>query len=327
MTSSIFARRAGRVTLTAWLGLAFAGVARALPPQPPPVPDWEFEAFFYGWASAVSADVKAGDVSTSTDISFFDLLKDLGWAFEGGTQLRYKRVLLSVDSIGVQVADNVNFGTVTRPFNLGGPLGPGGDLTVGNGKVSARATIWIIDPRLGFRALSLPLSKLFKSLPTEDPRRLDIDLLAGVRYWNVRNKLSVRVSPATLTVGGTSIDLGNVDLPDLRHGKTRLPGFLLRGVDGKHFNQHDDWTDPMIGLRIRGDVTEHISLFAIGDIGGFSAWSSASDLTWQGMLGARWHFAKHWSVVGGYRALGVQRPGALDNAVLYGPLIGAVFNL
>jgi len=83
----------------------------------------------------------------------------------------------------------------------------------------------------------------------------------------------------------------------------------------------------MIGLRIRADVTEHISLVALGDIGGFSAWSSASDLTWQGMLGARWQFANHFSVFGGYRALGVQRPGALDNAVLYGPLIGVIFNL
>jgi hypothetical protein len=306
--------------------LAIAGVARALPP-PPPEPDWGVEAFMYGWASALSADVSAGGATVSTNVSFFDLLKQLGWAFEGGVQLRYKRALFMIDDMGFQLADNVNSGTVTRPFSLGGPLGLGGSLRVGPAKVNYRTTLWIIDPRFGFRVLSLPLSELFRSIPSEDPRRLDVDLLAGVRYWNVRNKLGVDVSPATLTVGATSIDLSGVNLPDFKGHKTHLPGYLLKGANDKHLNAFDDWVDPMIGLRIRGDVTRSISLFALGDIGGFSAFEASSDLTWQAMLGARWHFAKHWNVVGGYRAIGVQRPGALDNAVLYGPLIGAAFNL
>jgi hypothetical protein len=308
--------------------LLCASGARALPPGPPPEPDWGVEAFAYGWLSQIYADVKADSVQVKKNISFSDLLKDLGWAFEGGVQLRYKRTLLSVDSIGVQLADNVNFDPVTKPFNLGGPLGPGGDLTVGPAKVSTRLTLWIIDPRLGYRALSLPVSKLFSSIPTDDPRRIDFDLLAGVRYWNVRNKAGVSASPASLTVGGVPIDISDINLPDFRgRHHTRFPGYLLRGVDGKHFHQTDDWVDPMIGLRIRGDVTEHISLIALGDIGGFSAFSSSSDLTWQGFLAARWQFSGHVSAVAGYRALGVQRPGALDNAILYGPLIGFVFNL
>jgi hypothetical protein len=284
-------------------------------------------AFAYGWASAVSADVRAGGVEKSTNIAFTDLLNDLGWAFEGGVQLRYKRALLLLDNMGLQLADNVNLDQVTKPFNLAGPLGPGGDLTVGPAKVSMRTTIWILDPRLGYRALSLPLSKLFSSMPTDDPRRIDFDLLAGVRYWNIRNKASLSVSPAMLSVGGVPIDISNIDLPPLHRHGAQLPGFLLRGVDGKHFHSHDDWTDPMIGLRIRGDVTEHISLIALGDIGGFSAFSSSSELTWQGFLAGRWQFSRHVSAVLGYRALGVQRSGALDNAVLYGPLLGFMFNL
>jgi hypothetical protein len=97
-------------------------------------------------------------------------------------------------------------------------------------------------------------------------------------------------------------------------------------VSGKHFDSHDTWVDPVIELRVRGDITRSISLVAAGDIGGFSAWNNASSLTWQGMLGARWQFAKHWSTELGYRALGVQRNGALDNGILYGPQISMIFN-
>jgi hypothetical protein len=306
--------------------LLLAGIARALPPPPPPVPDWEVEAFFNGWLTWLRLDVEAGGIKKSFDFSLPDLLKNLGWAFAGGTQIRYKRMLLQVDAWGSQIADNVNTNQVTRPFNLLGPLGPGGSLTVGPAKVSTRTTTWFVDNKIGYRAVSYPLSKLMSSLAPEDPRRIDADILIGLRYWNVRTKNGLRIDPAVLTVGGMSVDLGNVNLPDFSRRGVRIPGRLLKGTSGEHFDAHTTWVDPVIELRVRGDVTRTISLVALGDIGGFSAWNNASSLTWQGMLGSRWQFAKHWAVEGGYRALGVQRSGAVDKAILYGPQISMIFN-
>ena len=312
--------------VAAGLVLTLAGIARALPPPPPPEPDWEVEAFFNGWLTWVHATVETDRIKRSYDFSFPDLLKNLGWAFMGGTQVRYKRMLLQVDAFGAQIADNVNANQVTRPFNLLGPLGPGGSLTVGPGKVSTRSTLWFVDNKIGYRAISYPLSKLMDSLPPEDPRRIDADILIGLRYWDVRIKNGLQVDPAALKVGGMSFDLSGVDLPAYtRHG-VRIPGYLLKGTNGKNFHSHDTWVDPVIGLRLRGDVTRSISLVAAGDIGGFSAWNNASSLTWQAMLGTRWQFAKHWSTEAGYRALGIQRSGALDNGILYGPQISMIFN-
>ena len=319
------ARRAAWATIMC-LALTLAGIARALPPPPPPEPDWEVEAFFNGWLPWVHADVEAGGIKRTFDFSFPDLLKNLGWAFMGGAQVRYKRMLLQVDAVGVQLADNVNASQVTRPFNLLGPLGPGGDLTVGPGKVSTRGTLWVVDNKIGYRAISYPLSKLMDSLPPEDPRRIDADILLGLRYWDVRIKNGLQIDPAVLKVGGMSFDLAGVNLPPFRHGDVRIPGNLLKGVPGKHFHSHDTWVDPVIGLHLRGDVTRSLSLIAAGDIGGFSAWNNASSLTWQAMLGTRWQFATHWAVEGGYRALGIQRSGALDNGIFYGPQISMIFN-
>ena len=322
---SPLARRAACAAAVASL-LLLAGIARAAPPPPPPVPDWEVEAFFNGWLTWVHAEVEAGDVKRTFDFTFPDLLKNLGWAFMGGAGVRYKRMLLQVDAVGVQLADNVNFNSVTRSFNLFGPLGPGGSLTVGPGKVSTRGTLWFVDNKFGYRAISYPLSKLMSSLPPEDPRRIDADILLGLRYWDVRIKNGLQIDPAVLKVGGQSFDLSGVDLPHFSHGDVHIPGNLLKGVPSKHFHSHDTWVDPLIALRVRGDVTRTLSLVAAGDIGGFSAWDNASSLTWQAMLATRWQFARHWSTEVGYRALGVQRNGALDNGILYGPQISMLFN-
>jgi len=321
------ARRAAWATSVV-SALLLASTARALPPPPPPEPDWAFEAFFNGWLPWVHATVETDRIKRSYDFSFPDLLKNLGWAFAGGAQVRYKRMLLFVDAFGAQIADNINANQLTRPFNLLGPLGPGGSLTVGPGKVSTRATMWFVDNKFGYRAMSMPLSKLMSSLPSEDPRRIDADILLGLRYWNVRIKNGLEIDPAVLTIGGRSIDLSgaHINIPDYtRHG-VRIPGKLLKGVSSEQFHAHETWVDPVIELRVRGDITRTLSLVAAGDIGGFSAWDNASSLTWQGMLGARWQFAKHWSTELGYRALGVQRNGALDNGIFYGPQISMIFN-
>lgn len=298
--------------------VAGGGAASALPPEPK---DWEAQIKLYAWASALQTKVKAGGVETTIDASFFDILDDLGWAAMGGVEGRYKRGLVMVDFLGMQVATGADSNARTFPFQL--PDGRDGLLTAGPVDASTRLTTWMIDTKFGFRALSLPMSKLTGSAEQDDDlRRFDFDLLAGFRVWSVTAKMHVGVDPASLTVGGAPVSLPGI-LPGFVLGDITLPGPLVRG-GSRTVEDTVDWLDPIVGFRVSGDVTKCFSLFALGDIGGWGV-GTASDLTWQGMIGGSFDLSEHWSLTAAYRALGVNRDSAIRNTILYGPQFGAVF--
>jgi len=86
-----------------------------------------------------------------------------------------------------------------------------------------------------------------------------------------------------------------------------------------------DWLDPIVGFRVSGDVTKRISLFALGDIGGWGV-GTASDLTWQGMIGGSFDLSEHWSLTAAYRAARREsRHPRSETRSWYGPQFGAVF--
>ena len=294
------------------------GAANALPPEPT---DWEGQIKLYGWASSLRTQVEAGSVETTIDESFFDILGDLGWGVMGGVEGRYQRGLVMVDFWGSQIAASASGNARTSPFEL--PDGRDGALTVGPVDASTRLTEWFVDTKFGFRALSIPMSRLTGSAAQDsDLRRLDFDLLAGFRVWNVTSKVHVAVDPASLTVGGAPVSRPDI-LPGLDFGDIELTGPLLRG-GSQDVEETVDWLDPIVGFRVSADVTDRISLMALGDIGGWSA-GTASELTWQGMIGASFDLSEHWSLTAAYRALGVNRDTAISNTILYGPQFGAVF--
>jgi hypothetical protein len=296
--------------------------ARALPPADR---DWELQLSFYTWAASLHADVEAGDVQTEIDQGFFDILQDLRWAVMGGAEARYQRGVLLLDTIGMQLVTDVHGGPKKLRFEREFPRREiEGELTVGEHDVHTRLTQWIVDVKPGFRVLSLPMAKLTGAPESPDDwRRFDVDLLAGFRYWNVTNKTNLEIDPAELRVNGN-----RVRVPDLR-GRLELddvgiPGRPLRNGADSNDTETVDWVDPIVGLRLGADVTERWSVFLLGDVGGWSI-ANASDLTWQGMIGSHFQITDHWGVSGGFRALGVKRDPALDDAILWGPQIGAVF--
>jgi hypothetical protein len=307
------------LALAVVLACVTGGVAaNALPPEPK---DWEGQIKLYGWASALQTEVEAGGVETTIDESFFDILDVLGWAVMGGVEGRYKRGLVMVDFLGMQVATGADGPGQTFPFEL--PGGRDGLLTAGPVGVSTRLTTWMIDTKFGVRALSFPMSKLTGSAAQDDDlRRFDFDLLAGFRVWNVTSKLHVGVDPASLTVGGAPVSLPGI-LPGVDFGDIALPGPLLSG-GSRTVEETVDWLDPIVGFRVSADVTDRISLMALGDIGGWGV-GTASELTWQGMIGGSFDLSEHWSLTAAYRALGVNRDSAIKNTILYGPQFGAVF--
>ena len=298
--------------------VTLSGAANALPPEPK---DWEGQIKIYGWATALEVNAEAGGFETTIDKSFFDLLDDLGWGVMGGLEGRYKRGLLMVDFWGSQLAVNENSNVRSFPFQL--PDGRNGLLTAGPVDASTRLTTWFIDTKFGFRALSMPMTKLTGGTESpEDQRRFDFDLLAGFRVWSVTSKIRVKLDPASLTVGGSPVTLPGI-LPGIDFGDIRLPGPLVRG-GSRTVEDTVDWVDPIVGFRVSADVTDRISLMALGDIGGWSA-GTASSLTWQGMLGGSFDLSEHWSLTAAYRALGLNRDTAIRNTILYGPQFGAVF--
>jgi hypothetical protein len=305
------------------LGACLAGPARALPPADK---NWEIQANFYVWAASLNADVEAHGVTTELDMGFFDILQDLSWAVMGGAEGRYERALLLVDTIGMQLVTDASGGP--KKFRaereiLGRSLDA--KLTVGEWDIHSRLTEWIVDVKPGFRVLSLPMTKLLRRPEDpEDRRRFDIDLLAGMRYWNVTVKNNLEIQPAKLEVNGREIDIprlgGRLELDD----DFTIPGRPLR--DGTDSNETTtiDWVDPIVGLRLRADVTRRWSAFVMGDVGGWNI-GNASDLTWQAMVGSHFELSDHWGIGGGFRVLGVDRDPAFQNGLLWGPQFGVTF--
>ncbi len=294
--------------------------ANAVPPEPK---DWEGQIKLYGWLTWMQTKVEAGGVETTLDLDLGDVLDDVGWVVMGGVEGRYERGLVMVDFFGAQLADGAKGDAQAFPFELPGPLGRTGELTVGPVKASTRLTTWFIDTKFGFRALSLPIRKLTGSLESPgDLRRLDFDLLAGFRVWDVTSKIHASIPPASLTVGGSPVQPPGI-LPGRDFGDIKLPGGLING-SSLTVEDNVDWLDPIVGFRLSGDVTRRISLFMLGDIGGWGI-GTASNLTWQGMIGGSFDLSERWSLTAGYRALGVNRDAPIQNTILYGPQFGAVF--
>lgn len=309
-------RNAARACTALVLGaIVMAGTARALPPEER---DWDLQLSMYGWLASVKAEIEAGDVQTDVDMKFRDILGDLGWAMMGGVEGRYKRALMLVDVLGMQVVTDVTGNPRTRDFGLNGSL------TVGGFDVHSRLTQWMLDVKPGFRVLSLPMADLTGGTETpEDRRRLDLDLFLGFRYWNVTTKTGVEIDPASLVVAGVEVPLpGN--LPDINGDGVHLPGTFLNGTD-KATQNTVDWFDPIVGARVTADVTRRWSVFLSGDVGGFNIGDDASTLTWQAMLGSHIELSEHWSLTTGYRALYIDRDDGLVETTLHGPQIGALF--
>jgi hypothetical protein len=117
---------------------------------------------------------------------------------------------------------------------------------------------------------------------------MSVDALLGGRYWNLDTDLTI--------------------------------GPLSR-------SSNIDWVDPFIGLRWIGRLTDRLSLYARGDIGGFGVYDEASKLTWNADGGAAFHLSKNVALLAGYRALNIDRRER-DNfdadLTILGPEVGLI---
>ncbi len=127
----------------------------------------------------------------------------------------------------------------------------------------------------------------FADLSIEGSQAMKLDVLLGGRYWSVENEIDIA-------------------------------GYPLR-------TQSKAWVDPLVGLRLRTNVTDKLYLMARGDIGGFGL---GSHFTWQYIFEVGYRFTPNLSVMLGYRMIDVNYDhGTGDNYYEYdvtmqGPIIG-----
>jgi hypothetical protein len=120
-----------------------------------------------------------------------------------------------------------------------------------------------------------------------------LDLMAGARVWSVNNDIKL-----SLTAGGAP----------------------LAGLGG---SEGSTWVDPMVGFRARLDLNSSWYLTGWGMVGGFGA---GSDISWDVLAGVGYQWTTRLSIIGGYRALGVnyKNNGFVYDVVQRGPILGAL---
>jgi hypothetical protein len=312
--------------------------------DPSSEPEWELSFTPYLWGIAMKGDARVRDVEIDVDVPFSDIAEKLNFGFMGVLEARRNRWFVASDFLGALLEDDISAGpvvlnrpgaTVSRSQALGpGGRGsasgkvtvPGGQVVVGPAEVDVDSRLIVVQAVGGYRFFSQPMASILGKAAAEDRRRLTLDAYAGARVWWVKVDVDLFVPPTS--VGGFTVN------PSLKltspRGRTRrvdfgdvsVPGLTTSGID-EDVVARSVWVDPLIGLRAVADVTETISVRLAGDVGGFGI-GSASDFSWNAAAFGAWRFAENWSLLVGYRALGVDRDAgeiALD-MVMHGPLMG-----
>lgn len=345
-------RRAHVAVLLSWaIGMiatsAAAGTgdpSSAAEPQPQADTGWHVSVAPYLWAMALTGEVEARGVTTDIDMSFSDILKELNIGAMGVLEVRRGRFLFLFDSVWASLSDDIEAGPRTvgvGPFSLERSLViqrgrftatptarvqiPRVQTTVGPIEIDADITEVIVDTKLGWRALERPIAGLFGGPePDDDPRRLIFDLLAGARYWYLKTELDVEMPP--IQIPGFSIK-PSVEFPRLGRtldiGDVEIEGRVPFGGIDDTFEESVDWVDLIVGARVRADLTSRLYVTLMGDVGGFGIGSS-SDFTWSAITLVGWKLSPAWTLVGGYKALEIDRGSA--DLTMHGLVMGAIYH-
>lgn len=336
--------------------------------------DWQFSLALYGWLTDMTGSVATRSASADVDPQLWnDIVSNLNGALMGGAEARYRgRWLVNLDVLGVLLEDegergpySVGFGPRTfernlRPGNVVLPVDmrlgslevpiridagtlrvdvPRVDTTVGPFDVDVKTLLVEARAQLGYRLVDMPALELLGHDPGEDPRRVRVDLFAGLRYWYMKVEIDVESPPidvpeftVTSSLSGGGVRVGGQRIPPrtVAFPTVRLPGLEFGGATfgGTDVDETASswWIDPLIGMRVGADLTDRIAIVVAGNVGGFDI-GSASKFSWEALAFLDWRFGKTTSFVLGYRGLGIdrQKGNAQADIIMHGPLLGFVF--
>jgi hypothetical protein len=165
-------------------------------------------------------------------------------------------------------------------------------------------------------------------------------LLSDVMYLAVSTSKDLNIVDAQLDQDMWIVEFGGFYRLADWSGSSRLSMSVDALIGGRYWNMdadldigplsrnsNADWIDPFIGLRWIGRLTDWLSLYARGDIGGFGVYDDASRLTWNADGGAAFNLSKSVALLAGYRALNIDRPERhnLDaDLTILGPEVGLI---
>jgi len=217
-----------------------------------PRDDWSGQVTLYAWGAGVGGEFTpfTGGPTIEFDKSLGDVLEDLDAAFFA-TGLARKGDLVVLADL-----------TYTESSRDG--LVPPGIPAAGEVSV---------------RSLSLLAGKRFRA-----SEATTIELLAGVRAWNLEGEVAVPLAGVALSPS-------------------------------------EEFVDPVAALRMNTQLAPSLSLLAYGDVGGLGV---GSDLTWQGVATLNYRAARGLYLSAGYRHLWLDRDsdGTVFEGQLSGPLAG-----
>lgn len=248
----------GILCLTGFLCMASAAMSADLSASKEK--NWEFNlAPFYIWGVALDGDVTVGTNTVPVELPFSDITDNLETAFIVHFEGMHK------SNWGFLI--DVNYLDLSSDVTLPGPFSAPGNVD--------------------FDATLAEFSALYR-LPYEG---YSFDLIAGLRYTKLENKL-------TLNTGPTLVDASQ------------------------------DWTDPLLGVRWKWGFADQWTLVARGDVGGFGI---GSDFAVQGLALVDWQPFKYVTFLAGYRAIyqdyddGSGPDRFRYDATMHGPVLGVNF--
>lgn len=222
--------------------------------------DWEFIIAPYGLAANMTGDAALGRLEAPVDIAFGDILKSLEFGFMIHAEARKGRFGIITDFSYMKLGDKIS-----------SAVGIIAD-------VEAEEALWetFLSYRLG-------------------GAREGLDLLAGIRYWNI---------DLDLTLTGGPLDVS--------------------------FKRTEEWVDPVIGARYIFRLGSRWRANLQIDVGGFGI---SSDFTWNVLGGVIYEYSDSFEIALQYRYLDVDydrgTPGTPDffkyDVATHGPLLGAIF--
>lgn len=288
--------------------------------------DWTFRGSAYGWLLSIDGDASVGDVTADLELDFFnDILEILEAAAMGNLEVRKGRWFLHGDLFWAATEDSSTLDAETLSFGpktlSDGTLTlevPETEVVFGPGEFAFDFDVVIAKFVGGYRFLSMPLGT------DENPRELSIDAYVGGRYWFMKPRIRIEVPPTEIP--GFDITpfldtrFGTIQFDDIS-----VSGITLGGSNGR-IKGRSHHVDPIVGLRVEHDLSRTWSISVSGDVGGFGI-GSAADFSWGADALVFCHFGERWSLVAGYRAIGLDRDSGeipVDIRV-HGPLIGASY--
>ena len=248
------------------LSSSFRALAADVPTRPDPiktvdsfVPTFAFTGYF--WAAGLNGRTSTFPPlpATDLDMTFGDVLKDLNGGIMGAAEMRIGRWEFIADTM---------FSQVTTGATLPGP--------------------YFSSAKVRSQSVTLQASAVYRIYSDET---FDVDIGAGVRYWNLDNRLKI------------------------------LPGALNLRID---VSESENWLDPILIARLHARLGGPWSLTLAGDVGGFDA---GSKLTWQAVGTVNYQWNEKLTLKAGYRALYVDyaKGNFLYDVTQHGPVIAATY--